>query len=71
MLTRPKFRQKEGNMYAECTVNGCSVHLQLDSAADVTILDKDKWIAIGKPSLSPIDGVLIGVGNYAMSTQLD
>jgi hypothetical protein len=54
--------------YVECTVNGCAVQLQLDSAADVTILDKDTWIAIGRPSLSPIDGVLIGVGNYPMST---
>ena len=51
----------------ECMVNGVAVRLQFDSAADVTILDEDTWVAIGKPPLSPTEAAPMDASNNPMT----
>ena len=65
--------QKKGNRkFAEIDFGGIKIDMQLDSGADVTIINTDTWEKIGTPSLdkssvslSAVNGTPIEVGSLS------
>ncbi|XP_055591171.1 uncharacterized protein LOC129743217 [Uranotaenia lowii] len=45
--------------FAEVNLNGVNVKLQLDYAADITIISTETWACIGKPTINPTDIVAV------------
>ncbi|XP_055604705.1 uncharacterized protein K02A2.6-like [Uranotaenia lowii] len=45
--------------FAEVNLNGVNVKLQLDCAADITIISTETWACIGKPKINPTNIVAV------------
>ncbi|XP_055590200.1 uncharacterized protein K02A2.6-like [Uranotaenia lowii] len=45
--------------FAKVNLNGVNVKLQLDCAADITIISTETWACIGKPTINPTDIVAV------------
>ncbi len=52
--------------YVSAMVNGTDISFKLDTAADVSIVNKATWIAMGKPKLQPSSGPLRSYSEHSL-----
>lgn len=52
--------------YLTLTVNGIPLVLQIDTASDITIVSRDTWIKLGRPSIKPTDLVAQNASGHPM-----
>ena len=60
VLSRWEIEEGQKRKFVQAKINGKNVKLQLDTGSDISIINTETWIKIGRPLLKQTENWLVG-----------